>query len=154
MLSWCLPTHQDLAQGTPLEGLSDPPEVPLCLTKTNVTLLWHLTELEYISAFLFLWHCENLESRSQVWFIQPAPPGGLWVGMGAAEGSEVATDTPVPGLSLTQCVRMGRTEIIIPQSGESQREMKVDLFEQRSADTQRVHERRQRWVIFTLREGT
>lgn len=117
MPPWCLPTYQDPAQGTPLEGFSDTPEVPLCLIKMNV--LWHFTELEYTSAFLFLWHCENLESRSQVWFIQPVPLGGLWVGMGTAEGSEVATNTPVPGLSLTEYVGMGRTEIIIPQSGES-----------------------------------
>lgn len=73
---------------------------------------------------------ESLEGRKQVWSIQPASPGGLWVGMGIVKGSEVATDTLFPGLSLTQCVGMERTEIITPQSGESQREMKVDLFEQ------------------------
>lgn len=52
----------------------------MCLIITNVTLLWHFTELEYISASLFLWHCESLESRSYIWFTQSTLLEVLWVG--------------------------------------------------------------------------
>lgn len=55
----CMPSlmlaHQDSAQGTPPEGFSGS-EDPLCLTETNAIVPpppWHLTELKYISAFLF-----------------------------------------------------------------------------------------------------
>lgn len=66
--------------------------------QTNGTLLWHFTELDYVSAFLLLWHCESLESRSWVWFLHSSPLRGLGWGRGRDGAVERSGVTAFPAL--------------------------------------------------------
>lgn len=74
------------------------------------------------------YHCESLESRSQVWFIQSTLLGGSWMGMGAVGRLGVTADVPNPWVQSNSLCGNG-------ENRESHREVEAALFGHRRAES-------------------